>query len=114
MVEEDANCWVFASSGASSRLNVNRCLSLIHPDTEEISEEYYTIINLIRLASMPMNKHHSGWRFFSNPSVTTICVKLLISDAGDTACVGIYLEGLQTLDSSLPPTSHECPSLKYW
>jgi hypothetical protein len=38
-VEEDANCWVFASSGASSWLNVNRRLSLIHPDTEELSEE---------------------------------------------------------------------------
>lgn len=38
-VEEDANCWVFASSGASSRLNVNCRLSLIHPDTEEMSEE---------------------------------------------------------------------------
>jgi hypothetical protein len=42
---------------------------------------------------MPMNRHRSGWRFFSNPSVTTTCVKLLISDAGDTAYMGIYLEG---------------------
>jgi hypothetical protein len=92
-VEEDANCWVFASSGASSRLDVtNRHLSLVHPDTEKMSEEYI-IINLIHLASMPMNRHRSGWRFFSNPSVTAICVKLLISNAGDTACMRIYLEG---------------------
>ena len=62
---------------------------------------------------MPMNRHRSGWRFFSNPSVTAICVKLLISDAGDMACMGIYLEGqcsAKTLDSSLPSTSHERPS----
>lgn len=113
-VEEDANCRVFASSGASSRLNVSRHLSLIHPDTEEISEAYI-LINIIYLVSMPMNRHRSGWRFFSNPSVTAICVKLLISDAGDTACMGIYLEDQQkALDSSLPPTSHECPSYIYW
>ena len=46
---------------------------------------------------MPMNKQRSGRRFFSNPSVTAICVKLLISDAGDKAYVGIYLEVLQRL-----------------
>jgi len=112
-VEEDANCRVFASSGASSRLNVNRNLSLVHPDTEEISEED-KIITLIHLVSMPMNRHRSGWSFFSNPSVMAICVKLLISDAGDTACIRIYLEGQKSIRIqeylSLPSTSHECPS----
>jgi hypothetical protein len=39
-----------------------------------------------------MNRHRSGWRIFSNPSVTAICVKLLIFDPGDTACMEIYLE----------------------
>ena len=85
-VKEDVNCWIFASSGASSRLNVNRHLSLVHPNTEEMSE-VYIIINLIHLASMPINRHRSGWGFFSNPSVTAICVKFLISDAGDIACM---------------------------
>ena len=46
---------------------------------------------------MPMNRHRSGWRFFSNPSVTAICVKLLICDAGDTAYMGVYLEGQKRL-----------------
>ena len=36
-VKEDANCWVFACSGALSGPNVSRDLSLIHPDTEEMS-----------------------------------------------------------------------------
>ena len=65
------------------------------------SEKYILNNNnfFIHLVSMPMNKHRSGWRFFSNPSVTAICVKLLISDAGDTACmpVGINLEGQKRL-----------------
>jgi hypothetical protein len=81
-----------------------------------MNEEYYIIIILIHLVSMPMNRHRSGWRFFSNPSVTAICVRLLISDAGDTACMEIYLEfsNFERLDLSLPPTSLECPFLKYW
>ena len=40
-----------------------------------------------------MNKHRSLWYFFSNPSVTAIWVKLLISDAGDKACT-IYLDDI--------------------
>ena len=60
--------------------------------------EVYITISKIHLVSMPMNRHRSKWRFFSNPSVTAICVKLLFSDAGDTACMGIYLEGQKRLD----------------
>ena len=92
-VEEGANCRVFASSGALSRLNVNRHLSPIHPNTKKISI-IYTYIN--KSNSPSMNKHHSRWCFFSNPSVTAIWVKLLISNAGDKACV-IYLENPQRL-----------------
>ena len=47
-VEEGANCRVFASSGALSRLNINHRLSLIHPNTKKISI-IYTLINLIHL-----------------------------------------------------------------
>ena len=95
-VDEDTKCRVIASLGASSGRDVNCHLSLIHPDTEEMSEENI-IINLIHLVSMPMNRHRSGRRFFSNPSVTDICVRLLISDAGDTACMEIYLEDQKRL-----------------
>ena len=46
MVEEDAKCWIFTSSGASPRLKVDRHLSLIHPDTKDMimSEENIIII----------------------------------------------------------------------
>ena len=38
-VEENLNCWVFASLGTSSRLNVDCHLGLIHPNTVEMSDE---------------------------------------------------------------------------